>query len=286
MPTPSPRLGLALPSQPDDFSTADLRINWEKIDAAPGTFICTSTSRPAWGANQIGREIFETNTGVKRAWTGSGWLALTPEPGDLKTSSRIDTPEGWLPCDGRVLSRATYSQLFAAIGTAHNTGGETTSEFRIPNLIGRVIVGRNPTTGAAFNVIGQRDGNESMTLLATHLPPHAHSMQHDHDISHFHTGSTDGAGAHSHSYATSSDKTTNARNLVPAGGANTNEQYLLGGGDYQTSVGGVHAHTFTTNWYFGRTDLGSSAVTGNGPGASTAFSLRQPSLTMSIFIKV
>lgn len=79
MTTPSPKLGLALPSQADPFSTADIRANWEKIDASPGTFICTSTTRPSWTAAQAGRKIYETNTGLEWVWSGTAWKRTGPE---------------------------------------------------------------------------------------------------------------------------------------------------------------------------------------------------------------
>jgi microcystin-dependent protein len=41
---------------------------------------------------------------------------------------------GELPCDGRLLLRADAPDLFRAIQTDFNTGGESATEFRIPNL--------------------------------------------------------------------------------------------------------------------------------------------------------
>lgn len=40
---------------------------------------------------------------------------------------------GWLLCDGAVLSQTEYPQLFAAIGSAFNTGGEGAGNFRLPS---------------------------------------------------------------------------------------------------------------------------------------------------------
>lgn len=87
MTTPSPRMGLALPSQADRFNTADIRSNWEKLDEAPGSFICTSTTRPSWTVAQTGRKIFETNTGLEWVWTGTTWLRLTGGSGILRLSN-------------------------------------------------------------------------------------------------------------------------------------------------------------------------------------------------------
>lgn len=72
----SAKYGLMLPTQVDPFSTADVRGNFEKIDAAPGTHICTSTTRPTWSSAQAGRRIYETNTGLEWVWGGTAWKRL------------------------------------------------------------------------------------------------------------------------------------------------------------------------------------------------------------------
>lgn len=87
MTEPSTRMGLALPTQADRFSTADIRANWEKLDAAPGTHICLSTTRPNWTAAQAGRKILETNTGLEWVWSGSSWLRLTGGQGMLRKTN-------------------------------------------------------------------------------------------------------------------------------------------------------------------------------------------------------
>lgn len=49
-------------------------------------------------------------------------------------------PAGWLPCDGREISRQHYHRLFQAIGTAFGDGdGETT--FHLPDLEGVFVRG-------------------------------------------------------------------------------------------------------------------------------------------------
>jgi microcystin-dependent protein len=43
-------------------------------------------------------------------------------------------PEGYLACNGSIVSRSEYEELFVAIGTKYNTGGESSLKFRLPNL--------------------------------------------------------------------------------------------------------------------------------------------------------
>jgi hypothetical protein len=47
-----------------------------------------------------------------------------------------DIPTGYLLCDGSTVSRSTYSNLYAALGTKYGAGDGTTT-FSIPDLIGR-----------------------------------------------------------------------------------------------------------------------------------------------------
>lgn len=68
------RIGLIKPSTADAFSTADIANNWGKVDQYPGSFICTSTTRPAWGAAQIGMGIVESDTGLVWRWTGNAFI--------------------------------------------------------------------------------------------------------------------------------------------------------------------------------------------------------------------
>lgn len=90
MPTPTARLGLLKPSTADQFVTADIAANWQKIDDNPGVYLCTSSTRPAWGAAHKGREIMETDTLLKWIWTGStaaGGFERAAPTGLLKTTS-------------------------------------------------------------------------------------------------------------------------------------------------------------------------------------------------------
>lgn len=57
-------------------------------------------------------------------------------------------PAGWLRCDGREVSRVTYSRLFEAIGTIYGDGdGETT--FNLPDIRGQFI--RDLDEGKGFD---------------------------------------------------------------------------------------------------------------------------------------
>lgn len=72
----SAKLDLMLPTQVDPFETSDVRANFEKIDAAPGSYICTSTTRPTWNTAKAGRKIYETDTGLEWVWDGTQFKRL------------------------------------------------------------------------------------------------------------------------------------------------------------------------------------------------------------------
>lgn len=73
MGTTSPRLNLTLPAGGDQFSRQQLNNNFSLIDAQPGVFPCTSTTRPVWAAAQAGQLIVETDTRRVLEWDGAAW---------------------------------------------------------------------------------------------------------------------------------------------------------------------------------------------------------------------
>jgi microcystin-dependent protein len=70
-------------------------------------------------------------------------------PGSVTSFAGPNAPAGWLICDGSLVSRTTYADLFAAIGTAHGSGDGSTT-FQLPDYRGRFLRGAdNMGTGAA-----------------------------------------------------------------------------------------------------------------------------------------
>lgn len=68
-------------------------------------------------------------------------------------------PSGWIPADGRALSRTAYAALFAILGTAFGAGDGATT-FNLPDLRGEFLRGwdngRGVDTGRAMGS-GQGD---------------------------------------------------------------------------------------------------------------------------------
>lgn len=60
-------------------------------------------------------------------------------PGIVVAFAGNHIPKGWLECDGRLLHRKEYSELFEAIGAIH--GGDADEHFRVPDYRGRFLRG-------------------------------------------------------------------------------------------------------------------------------------------------
>jgi microcystin-dependent protein len=84
-------------------------------------------------------------------------------------------PSGYLICDGSAVSRSTYANLFALLGTTYGAGNGTTT-FNIPDFRGRVPVGvgtGDATTATSWS-LAQKKGNEDVSLVLNQLPSHSH----------------------------------------------------------------------------------------------------------------
>lgn len=103
--------------------------------------------------------------------------AANAEIGEIKMWSGITVPSKWIACDGGVVSRTTYRDLFEVIGTEFGGGdGETT--FAIPDFRGRspVGVGESSATGHTAHTRGQMDGEEFHVLTSDELASHSHPV--------------------------------------------------------------------------------------------------------------
>lgn len=76
------------------------------------------------------------------------------QPGDIVHSARTTAPVGYLIANGAAVSRATYGNLFAALGTAYGAGDGATT-FNLPDLRGEFIRGADQGRGVdAGRVLG------------------------------------------------------------------------------------------------------------------------------------
>lgn len=90
------------------------------------------------------------------AATAASVTAMVPA-GTILLTGRSAAPTGYLLCQGQAISRTTYADLFAAIGTAYGTGNGS-STFNLPDLRTRTAVGRDTAT-SGFTTMGQKGGS-------------------------------------------------------------------------------------------------------------------------------
>lgn len=188
----------------------------------------------------------------------SGWSA-----GDLKMVATSGTPAGWLNCNGQAVSRVSFADLFAAIGTLYGAGDGSTT-FNVPDYRDRTFVG---VSGS--KALGSAAGAETTTLVADQLPPHTHSIAHNHG-----TFNTASGGAHKHKL-----QTTDLGKDEAATNINSLSRGQSGGTDTSAPVESTGAHTH-------QIDVPNFAgLSGTGPGTSDPVPVMQPYRAVRVLIK-
>lgn len=84
-------------------------------------------------------------------------------------------PRGWAICAGQIISIASNTALFSLLGTYYGGNGQTT--FALPDLRGRVPLSEGQGLGLSDYSLGQRGGQESVSLISQEMPAHSHAVQ-------------------------------------------------------------------------------------------------------------
>lgn len=107
--------------------------------------------------------------------------------GQVIKVSGANLPPGTLWCDGSAVSRTTYAVLFANISTTYGVGDGSTT-FNVPDLRGRIAVGKDNMGGTAANrmtsggsgitgtTLGASGGAETHALSIAQLASHTHAQ--------------------------------------------------------------------------------------------------------------
>ncbi|WP_241900298.1 phage tail protein [Stenotrophomonas maltophilia] len=212
--------------------------------------------------------------GGERAWHTGNFVPSTKAnriPGQVIMFAGKTAPSGTLLCDGAAVSRTTYAELFAAIGTLYGAGdGKTT--FNLPAMLEGTVVTHTQkpeTVGTATNgeVIRHAHGASSASAgTHSHTITVAGGGAHSHGASaaaagdHAHNTWTDSQGHHAHTGGTSASG--DHQHISPFGdqmpypwGQHGNRDQVgtrASGVDQDnswplTNPAGNHAHTFTTD---------------------------------------
>jgi len=206
----------------------------------------TAGSSTPPGVNQ--RDLLIDPTGDLFYWDGSKWITVKTTAnvgsgnGTLPIGSVISyvsaaVPDGWLACDGSAVSRATYSELFAIIGTTYGDG-DGGSTFNLPDTRGVFLRGAGSSGFGAYSAALGDFQNDS-------FKSHSHSIDAPSTV-------TTTTGNHVHSVDPPNTATTTNGNHThqATGRAVQNFQYpngpfvaYDGNSSTTTSAAGNHNHT-------------------------------------------
>lgn len=84
-------------------------------------------------------------------------------------------PRGWAWCDGQLLPLSQNTALFSLLGTTY--GGNGKSNFALPDLQGRAPMHPGQGPGLSLHDLGETGGSETVSLLESEIPSHAHQVR-------------------------------------------------------------------------------------------------------------
>lgn len=253
---------------------ADLDIQSHELQNVKGTaYTSQSTALSASKTNETyvlnGDLYYNNNAGVAVQVTAGSSVASASSPlvpsGVIWPYGGASAPSGFLLCNGSAVSRSTYADLFAIIGTVYGSGDGSTT-FNLPNLIGRTAVGSgtytDPTSGSVTRTLGTALGEEKHLLTTAETPSHTHSV----------TGST-ATDSHSHTLPVNATGGSTVQSVYYLGGSSIGafDPVFPSGSQVANSSTNTHSHSISLT----------SGATGNG----TTHNIMQPSLIVNYIIK-
>ena len=83
-------------------------------------------------------------------------------------------PTGWALCDGQLMPISQNTALFSLLGTTY--GGDGKSTFALPDLQGSSPMHPGDGQGLSQRFLGEQGGEDSVTLIQSEIPAHAHQF--------------------------------------------------------------------------------------------------------------
>jgi microcystin-dependent protein len=203
--------------------------------------------------------------------------------GTVTQTARVTAPAGWLLCEGQAVSRTTFARLFDAIGTTYGAGDGSTT-FTLPNLRGRVPVGRD-TTQTEFDVLGETAGAKTHTLTVNEMPSHTHIQDSHNHLQNSHNHLQD---SHNHTQNAHSHLSVINLSLVNSRTAGSNTFNSDGAADKSGGIASTTATnnpTTATNQATTATNQATTATNQN-TGGGLAHNNLQPYIVLNYMIKV
>ncbi|MGS2725955.1 phage tail protein [Psychroserpens sp. BH13MA-6] len=218
-------------------------------------------------------------------YNGTQWVRLMDKSRDGVPIGAVfafpsaTLPMGYLSCDGSAVSRTTYAELFAVIGTTYGNGDGSTT-FNLPDYRGEFLrgldngAGTDPDAatrtdrgdGAIGDVVGTKQTFENAMHLHQIDPPNSNvtaSGIHNHYVNGY-TANTNSTGNHTHNIYVNGGTNTGGNHYhqlyyrevdvaTPGafGGGTTIRELRPGTGTINTLGSGAHAHSVnaTANMY-------------------------------------
>ena len=150
-------------------------------------------------------------------------LIVTRLIGEIKMWAGDTVPYGWLLCDGSEVSKTAYPYLYEAIGDLWGTPNSS-SNFKLPNLTGRVPVGYNAAdtdTTETFGQVGATGGARGAWY-------HTHTIGSSGAHYHASQGRTEGSGTGANIFESYNGASKTRSVNVPRTGTNGNHTHSPG----------------------------------------------------------
>ena len=114
---------------------------------------------------------YDSQNKILKLIAGGTLFADTPL-GTINAFGGSTAPDGWLLCQGQAVSRTTYADLFAIIGTAFGAGDGSTT-FNVPDLRESVPKGAGLTGNSANHL--DADGLAVGEFIDDRVQKHTHN---------------------------------------------------------------------------------------------------------------
>jgi len=108
---------------------------------------------------------------------GAGAAANAQEAvlGEMRILPYTFCPQGWALADGSLIAISQNEALFSLYGTTYGGDGRTT--FALPDMRGRMAMNHGQGPGLTPRILGQRFGQETVTLMLSEMPQHNHTLR-------------------------------------------------------------------------------------------------------------
>lgn len=163
--------------------------NNQRIQTGSGNVVVVSDTQPT---NEATKDWIKpiTINGTETAEeyfknSNNQWKKILNQPsgdtlpiGSIAQFGGTTAPTNWLICNGQAVSRETYSELFAVIGTTYGDGNGSTT-FNLPDFSSRSPMGigeGTDGTNTETTTLGQEKGEYKHQLIESELPEHTHKI--------------------------------------------------------------------------------------------------------------